>query len=504
MRNASFLRDILFGVASGVLLALSLPKPDLYPLAWFALVPAWLVFASPISVRRAAAAGYAFGVAYYAGTCYWMTDTMLTYGGLSLLPAFGVTATFCLSHALYFALFGVGVATFVRRFGTFGLALAPPLWVAMELARGYFPLGGFPWMLSGYALVPYAGALQIVTWTGVFGLSFIVAAVNTALVYAALRKDWRPALVAIIAIAAVWIWPAPGESAEGSPLNVRMVQANISLNQSWDDVETIQLLDQLRALSLQAGAADVAGAPRLLVWPETPAPFSLSQDPVFRRRVESIAVSSQSYFLLNNLDTIGSAPANSAALLDPAGKVVSRYDKIRLVPFGEYVPMKDLLFFAGKLVEQVGDFAPGVQYTISPIGGHRLATIICYESIFPDFARQFVRDGAELLVVITNDAWFGSSSAPFQHLRMGVVRAVENRRYLVRVANTGVTVIIDPYGRIVSRAPREERVVVDGVARFRSDRTFYSQYGDVFAFANVAAVLLLGGVAFARHRARFT
>jgi apolipoprotein N-acyltransferase len=306
----------------------------------------------------------------------------------------------------------------------------------------------------------------------------------------------------VVAIIGVWIWPAPGESSEGVPLDVRMVQANISLNQSWDEPQTKQILDQLTALSLEVGAASQPGAQRLLVWPEVPAPFSLSDDPEFRRHAESVATAFGGYFLLNNIGRVGGEPTNNAALLDPSGKIISRYDKIRLVPFGEYVPMKDLLFFAGKLVEHVGDFRPGSQFTISTVGDHRLATIICYESIFPDFARQFVRDGAELLVLVTNDAWFGSSSAPFQHLRMGVVRAVENRRYLVRVANTGVTAIIDPYGKIVSRAPVNQRMGSNGVARFRSDRTFYSEYGDVFAYVNVAVILALGVLSFAKSRKR--
>jgi apolipoprotein N-acyltransferase len=279
-----------------------------------------------------------------------------------------------------------------------------------------------------------------------------------------------------------------------------MVQANISLDQSWEEPEASQLLDGITQLSLDSAPPAVTGNLRLLVWPETPTPFSLAEDSGFLRRAENIAIQSRSYFLLNNIGRMGDAPTNSAALLEPSGRIVSRYNKIRLVPFGEFVPMKDWLYFAGSLVEKVGDFAPGTQLTVSPIGGHRLATVICYESIFPDFARQFVRRGAELLVVITDDAWFGSSSAPFQHLRMGVVRAVENRRYLIRVANTGVTAIIDPYGRIISRVPTNERVVIDGVVRFRSDLTFYAKYGDVFAGANVAAVLLFGAAGMANRR----
>jgi apolipoprotein N-acyltransferase len=191
--------------------------------------------------------------------------------------------------------------------------------------------------------------------------------------------------------------------------------------------------------------------------------------------------------LLGYVDRIGENPSNSAALVNPEGKVVSRYDKIRLVPFGEYIPMKELLFFAETFTRQVGDFAAGTDPVLSEIGGHLFSTAICYESIFPDFVRRFVANGSELIVVITNDGWFGESSAPFQHLRMGVVRAVENRRYMVRSANTGISAIIDPYGRILAETPLGVRTSLDGTVRFRSDKTFYSTYGDVFAYGNAAA-----------------
>jgi apolipoprotein N-acyltransferase len=266
-------------------------------------------------------------------------------------------------------------------------------------------------------------------------------------------------------------------------VDVRIVQTNIPLDQPWEGSPTKELLDELE---------DISAAPsqqhKLIVWPETPAPFLLNEDPEFRSRIQRIAQRSGAHVLLGYIDRIKESPSNSAALVDPEGRIVSRYDKIRLVPFGEYIPMKDLLFFAETFTRQVGDFAPGSDYTLSAIDGHRFSTAICYESIFPDFVRQFVKNGSQLIVVITNDGWFGESSAPFQHLRMGVVRAVENRRYIVRSANTGISAIIDPYGRILAETPLGVRTVLEGTAMFRSDQTFYSTYGDVFAYGNVAAV----------------
>jgi apolipoprotein N-acyltransferase len=193
------------------------------------------------------------------------------------------------------------------------------------------------------------------------------------------------------------------------------------------------------------------------------------------------------------IDAIGDLPSNSAGIVDPAGRQVSRYDKIHLVPFGEYVPLGSVLFFAESMVRNVGDFAPGSTYTVSELNNRRVATTICYEDVFPGLVRQFTRLGAEVIVNITNDGWFGETSAPYQHLRMSTVRATENRRYIVRAANTGISAIIDPYGNVVENTRLGERTVLDGVARYRSDRTFYVRFGDVFSY--LMAAVTLGSVA---------
>ncbi len=487
---------ILYGIASGALLVLSLPKPDLYPLAWIALVPLLFAVAKGNNLLSIAFSSYAAGVAFFGGTFYWITETMTIFGGLSIPLAVGVGALFTVVYALYFVLFALGLHLAVRRFGTRGLFFAAPLWVTVELLRAHL-FSGFPWMLSGYALVPYAGVLQIVTWTGIYGLSFVATAVNSLIAYGAIHgsKAWLGAGALVIAI--LWFLPIPGETPSGDTLDVRLVQTNIPLDQPWKKPASDDLLNELGALSTREGTKT-----RLVVWPETPAPFYLNEDKDFRSRMQQIARKLGAYFLVGYIDAIGEGPTNSAALLNPQGQVVSRYDKMHLVPFGEYVPFKRLLFFAESLTRQVGDFMPGTEYTLSPLDQHRIATAICYESIFPDLVRQFVKRGSELIVVITNDGWFGESSAPFQHLRMGVVRSVENRRYMVRVANTGISAIIDPYGRIVGRTPIGVRMVLDGAVRYRSDRTFYTEYGDVFAYANALAAAAIA-VAAVYDRRRF-
>ena len=474
------------GSISGLLLVLSLPKPDFYPLAWIALVPWLYIIGLNSTLKHTLLASYAAGLVFFAGAFYWIAETMVIYGGLSVPLGAGVCALFVLMHGLYFVVFGLGVHAAVRRFGMRGLLFAAPVWVSVELLRTYIIFSGFPWMLSGYALVPYTGILQMVSWTGIYGLSFLATAVNGIVVYGILRRSkvWLGVAAAVILVS--MFLPVPAAKSAGDPIPVRLVQTNISLDQPWKKPESDQLLDELATLS-----SSPSSQPRLVVWPETPAPFYLNEDADFRTRMQAVARKLGAYFLVGYIDAVGEGPSNSAGLLDPKGDQVSRYDKMHLVPFGEYVPLKHLLFFAESLTRQVGEFLPGTDYTISALDGHHISTAICYESIFPDMVRRFVKRGSELLVVITNDGWFGKSSAPYQHLRMGVVRSVENRRYMVRTANTGISAIIDPYGRIEASTPIGVRTVLDGRVYFRSDRTFYTDYGDVFAYANVIALVVL-------------
>jgi apolipoprotein N-acyltransferase len=474
------------GIASGLLLVLSLPKPDLYPLAWIALIPLLISIVRARTWRETAITSYTAGFVFFAGTFYWITETMIVYGGLGPLSAVGVGLLFAVTYALHFVLFAIPVWWAVRRWGPAGVLTAAPIWVTVELMRTYW-FSGFPWMVSGYALVPFSGLLQLVTWTGIYGLSFISTAVNSAVAYGFVERKWNwiggAAGIAIV-LSLLPILPTP-QAPTGDPLKVRIVQTNISIDQPWSEPEPTQrLMNDISQLSTAE-----PGQTQLIVWPETPAPFYLKEDPEFRRRIQQIVEKSDAYMLVGYIDRIADGPTNSAALVNPHGEIVSRYDKIHLVPFGEYIPMKTLLFFADSLTREVGDFKPGSDLTVSTLDHHHLSTAICYESIFPNLVRQFVKRESELLVVITNDGWFGQSSAPYQHLRMGVVRAVENRRYEVRDANTGISAIIDPYGRILKSTPIGQRMVLDGTVYFRTDKTFYTEYGDVFAYINVIAAI---------------
>src|SRR5688572_32406828 len=264
-------------------MVLSLPKPDLYPLAWLALVPLLLVVGSTTGFR-AGISGYAAGFVFFSGTFYWITQTMIVYGGLAASTAFGVGLLFATVYAVYFAAFALGLHYFVRKLGTRGLLLAAPLWVTLELIRTHVLFGGFPWMLSGYSLVPYSGILQMAAWTGIYGLSFLATAVNSILALSIVRRSiaWGAAAVAIIAIA--WTLPILGEAPSGESIDVRIVQTNIALDQPWVKPASDALLDELHSLSTSKHKM-----PQLIVWPETPAPFFLSEDPAFQARAQRIA-----------------------------------------------------------------------------------------------------------------------------------------------------------------------------------------------------------------------
>jgi apolipoprotein N-acyltransferase len=485
---------LVSGAFSGALLVLSLPKPDLYFLSWIALLPLLVALHGVAGRREAALVGYASGLAFFGGSCYWIVTTMNTYGGLPAPLSVAVFALFVGIFGLHHALFALAVHSCLARWGASGLWLVPAIWVAVEVLQTHLLFGGFPWMLAGYALAPFGGLLQIAAWTGVYGLSFVLVAVNTVFARALLGRQpgWGLAGASIVALA--FAVPAPADSPPpetGDLLRVRIVQTRIPIDFPWGGEPEQELLDELTALSEAGGSG-----PGLVVWPETPAPFSLEEGSEFRERIAGLAGRLDAHVLVGYIGFRESLPTNSAGLVSPGGAMVSRYDKIHLVPFGEYVPLGNLLFFAESMVRNVGDFAPGTEYTVSRLGGHAIAATICYEDVFPGLMRQFPLRGAEAIVNITNDGWFGSSSAPYQHLRMALVRAVGSRRYIVRAANTGVSAIIDPRGNIVARTELGARTVLEGTAAYRTDLTPYVRFGDVFAWSMtlVAAVALGFGV----------
>jgi apolipoprotein N-acyltransferase len=498
---------------SAILQVLIFPLPGVYVLSWFALTPLIVALlrtcpagdleTSGSPRLQAATPGQAFllsyvcGILWYAGTCYWIYDTMCQYGGLNAPAAMLALFLFCCYLGLYHGAFGLLLSLLVRPGRDYRLALvtAPFLWVAVELARTR--VTGFPWNLLGISQVDNIALSRIAASTGVYGISFEIALVNVALAAAFLvpRKKRGALLVAGLAAAAVLqagkLIEAPAIPADHSAL---LVQENVSVSANWTTAYFQQTLRDLIDLTIKDSAALKSQPPstpaspaniNLIVWPESPAPF-YATDPLFRHAVGEMAQQTQSWVIAGAIGTnAGDAKHvfNSASLIDPEGNFVARYDKAHLVPFGEYLPFPSVFSFAGGLTKEVGEFAHGDAREPLTAGSIPLGVFICYESIFPDEVRQFANNGAQVLVNISNDGWYGDSGAYAQHLNQTRMRAIENDRWLLSATNTGVTASIDPLGRIVARAPRKERTTLAAPYALTSVTTFYTRHGDWFAFA---------------------
>lgn len=506
--------DLLAVLAGGLALAAAFPKVGLHALAWVALVPVF-VAAGRASLRRAWWLGVAFGVTYRAGTLYWLVYAMTTFGGLPPALAVAAAAAVVGYLAVYQGLFAMAVSRLAPARAATPL-LAAAAWTGLELVQTHL-LSGFPWALLGYAPGGSPALIQVAELTGVYGLSFVVVAVNGALadLMRSGRAGWRAALAGAVVLVAVVSYGAlviPGSDPGGTSaaaLRVGLIQGNVPQDQKWDAALRNELLDRHLALTRDAARR---GA-RLVVWPESswPDPYGIERDAAAEQRLKSVASSERVAVLVGTVHVYeepqaGAPPAlsvsNAGVLYGAAGEWLGRYDKAHLVPFGEYLPLRRLLGFLGPLVQAVGELRAGPPEQdllaapaagISPFG-----LAICYEVIFPSIAREQVRRGATFLATITNDAWYGRTSAPYQHFAMARMRAVETRRWLVRSANTGITGIIDPWGRVVARSELFEETVITGAIRPRQGLTPYVRYGDAFAWACLVAGAL--GAAVGRRR----
>lgn len=440
--------------------------------------------------------GVVTGLVHYAGTLYWTAPVVHTYGGLSWPAAIVAAAGLVLYMALYTAAAAGAIGVFVGRLGPGGLVLAPAAWVAAEYARGH-AFGGFPWIPLGSAVAPLLPLAQVASVVGVYGLSLVVAAVGTLVavtVAARPRAAGAAALAAVLLMGAASTWGALRirEGAllrAGTPITVGLVQGNVRQEDKWNPGLARDILARYLDLTREA----VAAGARLVIWPESATPFVFDDDPVGSEAVRAV-VRESGVPLLFGTDEFDPGPPprfyNSAFMLAPTGVTAAVYRKIHLVPFGEYVPFRRLLFFVAPLVDNVGEFAPGERVTMLPVAGHMTSTAICYEVVYPHLIRRAVLEGSELLTTVTNDAWYGRSSAPYQHYALARLRAVEQGRYLARAANTGISGIVDPYGREVAASALFETTVITGEVRFLQARTVYATIGDVAPQAALLATLL--------------
>lgn len=488
---------LALSILSGIALVFAFPPFSIGFLAWGSLVPLFLVLETR-GWKGGFSAGFLAGFAFNLGAVYWVVHSMFNYGGVPVAAAILVMLVLVLYMALYWGVFGV-LYTFTRGFpGVARLLLIPAFWVGLEYARAHI-LTGFPWVLIGYTQAPYPALIQVADTTGVWGVSFVVVAFNVSLAFLVAgllfrdREGKTPVLPIVIASAlvvsmaaygAVRMKMVDGELPQWRTLRVALAQGSIDQGVKWDGRYQQETINIYRKLTEEASSRQA----RLVIWPETAIPYYYDAEEIKDGQIGALARSSSTYILTGspaynyNPELNRVTYFNSAFLIDPKGETVGRYDKYHLVPFGEYLPLRGILPFE-KLTAGIGDFTEGQGPVPITFGEVSIGTLVCFESIFPEIARGHVKNGATLLATITNDAWFGRTSAPSQHFQMAIFRAVENKAFLVRSANTGVSGVIDPLGRVRNLTGLYERTaIVDDIGLRMGPLTFYTIYGDVFAW----------------------
>jgi apolipoprotein N-acyltransferase len=499
------LRLIGLAALSGLLLALSFPLWNVPSLAFVALIPLLLVCRDENirSRKQLFFLGWLTGLIYFTGTLSWVAGVMHDYGYLPWSVSYAILILFMAYLAVYVGLFALCVGTLQRNL----LLMAPVCFTALEYIRGHL-LTGFPWNTLGYSQYRNLPLIQIADLTSVYGVSFVIVLVNTAL-FLMLQEFWHrhrfakqtamimgAVLLSVVGYGRVRL-SQPMD--KGEALSVGVVQANIDQAVKWTDAvrdETIQKHERLSLLFPKK--------PDLVVWPEAAMPVFIQSEPIYQQRLMELTQQGD-FDLLFGAPAFQVDPNNKVVLLNSAYLLRSesrnwapdRYDKIHLVPFGEYVPLQSsLLFFVSKMVEGIGSFVPGETPTVMRVGPAQIGTLICYEVIFPELVRRFAKNGANLLVTITNDAWFGRSAAPYQHFSMVVFRAVENRVPFARAANTGISGFIDPHGRIVQQSSLLVDDVLLEALRPGIRKTVYTEHGDFFA---IGCLILLAGFVISSH-----
>jgi apolipoprotein N-acyltransferase len=492
--------DFVLALLSGAFLALSFPKFGHPAFAWVALAPLLVAAAHrPQTTRRAFLLGLTAGAVYFTGTLYWLVETMTTFGGLSTPMAAFAAAMLIAYLSLFPGFFALIQARLVRVLGLRALLLAPFIWVASEMGRTYV-LDGFPWELLGYSQAGVLPIAQLASAVGIYGLSGFVAMVSATAAYATLARDaarWRVIALTLAVVVAVGLWGAlrlrtSALTHAGTPVRVAVLQGNILQDQKWDAAMAGAIMQRYVELSREA----IGRNAQFLLWPESATPRPYEESPASGEAIRRLARDAHVTMLVGSDQVEPVRPVdqakpqvrlfNAAYLIQPDGSIGAIYRKIHLVPFGEYVPFKRLLFFVGPIVEAVSDFTPGSESLLLPVQGHHASTAICYEVIYAPLMRDFVEHGSELLTTITNDAWYGRSSAAYQHWQQASLRAVEEGRYLARAANTGISGFVDPYGRVLQASDLFTSAVMTEDVRFITDRTIYSRIGDVVGWLSVA------------------
>lgn len=485
--------------ATTLLLILSFPNFEFGFLAWVALVPLLVVVARRPSPARALILGWAAGAVFFYATCYWLTYSMIHYGGLPTVVAYLLLVPGAIVIGIFPGLAVMVTALAIKRWGQAMVLLAPVFWTAFEWVR--LGVTGQLWNALGYSQAYYPFLPESATWGGVYAVSFLIVIVNGAVTLALVKPAvWSIAssLLALALVAAVVIF-SPGLATTGSPsgappyLNVVALQPNVPMTAVKSVEETKQLLERHLTLSTESVQRLGTDVPRLVVWPESPMNFTYATDRSFQALVAEFTQANQTSLLFNSLEPApNNGSYNSAVLVNQRGSVIARYDKIRLMPFGEYVPLPQWLPGASLITGIVGEFTPGDKYTLMPVGnGEHAGVFICIESAYPWIARRLTNEGADVLINISNDGYLGPTAVMRQHLANAIFRAVENGRPLLRITNTGLSASIRPDGYVEDiTGPYQVDVRNWKVSQSLSTNTFYTRHGDLFVYICAAITVL--------------
>ena len=478
--------NIFFAVLSGFLIFLSFPKYGCGLLAWIAFIPLFFALRNAVTLFQGLLFGFISGIVGYIGIIYWIAYVIVNYGYLPFYVGLALMLLFAAYLSLYVLFFGGCIVYFRDRLPLW--LIAPPLWVCLEYGKSFI-FTGFPWENLGYSQYLNTYLIQFADVFGVPGLSFLIILVNAAVFEAVSRKSKKEYAVAglvLLLMAGIYVYgffrleQVQALAGKSPAMPVSLIQGNIDQSVKWDKHYKKETLNTYERLSVNK-----ANSPgRLIVWPETAVPFKFQNVNTLRDQIINLTLKTKSWLLFGSISSIprmdGQDIFNSAYLLSPFGDVRGKYDKVHLVPYGEYVPLRDLLPFIEGFTAGIGDFSQGAGFHPLFMDDKKIGVLICYEGILPSAARAYKNQSAGLLVNITNDAWFGSTSAPFQHFSMSIFRAVETRLYLVRAANTGISGIIDPTGKVTARTNIFQEAALNGAVKFVKIPTLYDQYGDIW------------------------
>lgn len=476
-------------LATGALLVLIFPRFDITWLAPIALTPLLIACARESNWKRRFLNGWASGILFWFFVCIWIQFVLEVHGGMGRWGGWFAFALFAILKGLHTALFAALAGPFLRF--TFGVPLVAALWAGIEFAHGSLGLAwlglGFAWLDLGNAAIEWAPLMRLAPITGVYGISFVLALISAVIALAIVRKSWR-ALAPLATLPIFFALPPLPAPIAGQD-TAQVLQPNVDTEVRWTEQSFADFEDRIARLSLDASAP-------LIVWPEAPAPFAPGR-PAFRSYISGLAQSANASLVFGGIAyTPEGAPLNSAFILNPAGEITARYDKIQLVPFGEYIP--PAFGWVNRITGEAGDFVPGTRVIPFAANNRNLGVFICYESAFPGLVRRFTAGGAQLLINISNDGYFGDSAAREQHLLLARMRAVENNRWLLRSTNDGITAMIDPAGRITETIPSHTQTSEIMRFNYNSGLTPYARYGDWFAWT----CLLASTVSCAGLRAR--